>query len=211
MCNRYAMEETQERIRVRFRLTSDRTGNLPRLSNIYPDQMAPVIGLDTEGRRGMAMMRWGWPPPAFYQSTQPITNIRNTESRFWKSPLSKIEQRCIVPWTRFCEWTDRKNAAGKKDAWWFEPKDGEPVAFAGIWCKWSGTRGTKADPVTGEHVLFSFLTTEANSDVRPIHAKAMPVILRERDFDTWLSAPWEAAAKLQRPAPDGFLSAAPGK
>jgi putative SOS response-associated peptidase YedK len=30
----------------------------------------------------------------------------------------------------------------------------------------------------GEHLLFGFLTTEANDTVRPIHAKAMPVILK---------------------------------
>ena len=29
----------------------------------------------------------------------------------------------------------------------------------------------------GEHRLFSFLTCEANDVVRPIHSKAMPVIL----------------------------------
>jgi putative SOS response-associated peptidase YedK len=33
--------------------------------------------------------------------------------------------------------------------------------------------------VVGEHKLFGFLTTEANSIVAPIHPKAMPVILTE--------------------------------
>ena len=30
---------------------------------------------------------------------------------------------------------------------------------------------------TGDHRLFAFLTTESNDVVRPIHAKAMPVLL----------------------------------
>ncbi len=47
--------------------------------------------------------------------------------------------------------------------------------------------------------MFSFLTTEANDIVRPIHAKAMPVMLTSaEDFETWLSADVEAALAVQR-------------
>jgi hypothetical protein len=38
-------------------------------------------------------------------------------------------------------------------------------------------RGTKADPVKGEHLLYSFLAPEPNGVVGPIDPKAMPVIL----------------------------------
>ena len=51
-----------------------------------------------------------------------------------------------------------------------------------------------------EHLLFSFLTTEASEVVRPIHAKAMPVMLTApEEFDVWLSVDVEEALKLQRP------------
>ncbi|TKT42560.1 SOS response-associated peptidase, partial [Rhizobiaceae bacterium LC148] len=54
--------------------------------------------------------------------------------------------------------------------------------------------------------LFGFLTTDPNGVVGPIHQKAMPVILRNEDeIETWLSAPWEEAGKLQRPLPDDDL------
>lgn len=205
MCNRYGMRDSQDQLRKHFRLHADHTGNMPPLANIYPDQMAPVIGLDVEGRRGMTMMRWGY--PTF--DNEWATNIRNTEGRFWKSRLSKIERRCLVPWTRFCEWTDKRDAQGRKVAHWFEPKQKEPVAFAGLWIKAFATRGPKSEPITGEHLLFAFLTTNASSDVKPIHEKAMPVILREGDWDTWLTAPFEDVIRLQRPAEDGFLSVTP--
>jgi hypothetical protein len=46
-------------------------------------------------------------------------------------------------------------------------------AFAGIWCTWHGTRGTQKAPEQGEHLLYGFLTTEANGVVAPVHAKAI--------------------------------------
>ena len=42
--------------------------------------------------------------------------------------------------------------------------------------------------------------------MKSVHPKAMPVILTEPDeFETWLNAPWEIAAALQRPLEDGAL------
>jgi putative SOS response-associated peptidase YedK len=42
--------------------------------------------------------------------------------------------------------------------------------------------------------------------VRPIHAKAMPVLLTtEQEFDTWLDGPVNEAIALQRPLPNELL------
>lgn len=78
--------------------------------------------------------------------------------------------------------------------------------IAGIWTTWHGKRGTKANPVEGEHQLFGFLTTDANAEVGAIHPKAMPVILRTpEELERWLSAPIPEALKIQKPLPDGAL------
>jgi putative SOS response-associated peptidase YedK len=46
---------------------------------------------------------------------------------------------------------------------WFAFDESRPLAvFAGIWTTWRGKRGTKANPVEGEHQLFGFLTTGAS-------------------------------------------------
>jgi putative SOS response-associated peptidase YedK len=75
-------------------------------------------------------------------------------------------------------------------------------AFAGIWRPWTGERKGEA----GRHELFSFLTTEPNEVVRPVHAKAMPVLLTAaEDWDTWLTGPVDEALALQRPLPDEML------
>ena len=78
--------------------------------------------------------------------------------------------------------------------------------FAGIWTTWHGKRGTKSNPIEGEHQVFGFLTTDANAEVGAIHPKAMPVILRTADeIERWMTAAPEDALKLQRPLPNDAL------
>jgi putative SOS response-associated peptidase YedK len=99
----------------------------------------------------------------------------------------------------FCEWTDTR----PKAAHWFALDESRPqFAFAGIWRLWTGERRGEI----GEHSLFAFLTTQSNDIVRPIHAKAMPVLLTtEQEFDTWLDGTVNDAIALQRPLPNEFL------
>ncbi len=81
---------------------------------------------------------------------------------------------------------------------WFAPPDRRMMCFAGIRGEWYGDYGTKKEPNVGTHRLFSFLTTEANDLVRPVHAKAMPVILStEEERQEWLSAPAAEIAAIQ--------------
>jgi putative SOS response-associated peptidase YedK len=202
MCNLYSLTKGQAAIRELARAMRDTTGNLPPLPGIFPDQMAPVVRTARDGdERELAMMRWGFPPVA-KPGARPITNVRNLGSSYWRGWL-KPEFRCVVPATSFCEY-DEKHA--KRPTWFALGEDRPLFAFAGIWRPWTGTRGTKAHPVEGEHLLYAFLTTEANAVVKPVHPKAMPVILRSADeIDRWMTAPTEEALELQRPLPDDAL------
>ena len=70
-----------------------------------------------------------------------------------------------------------------------------------------GIRGTQKNPVDGEHMLYGFLTTAPNDEVKPVHAKAMPAILTTpEECDTWLTGPPSEALELQRPLPGGQLT-----
>jgi putative SOS response-associated peptidase YedK len=165
---------------------------------MYPDYPGLVARLDEGGMLVPDVMRWGFPPPP--NGRQVVTNVRNTESPFWH-PWLKPSQRCLVSVTEFAE--PRK---GEPDGnQWFKLTNDEPFCFAGIWRPWTGIRGTKADQINGEHRVFSFLTTDANDVMRPIHPKAMPVILRRSDFDQWLTGTTKEALELQRPLPNSDL------
>jgi len=207
MCNLYSVTKGQEAIRQLAKAMRDTTGNLPPLPDIYPDQMAPVVRLAKDGERELTMMRWGFPSPANAKARM-VTNVRNASSPYWRTWLERF--RCLVPATSFCEYTDTT----PKVPHWFALDETRPIFFfAGIWRPWTGTRGTKANPVEGEHRLYLFLTCEANEIVKPIHAKAMPVLLTSEDeADRWLTAPVDEALELQRPLPsDQMMIVAKGE
>ncbi len=173
MCNLYSVTKGQQAIRDLVKAARDQTGNLPPLPSIFPDQLAPVVRTAPDGERELMMMRWGFPPPP-RAAPRPVTNVRHTHSSFWR-PWLLPGHRCLVPVTSFCEYDHR---SGKAVPTWFAQDKTRPLFFfAGIWRPWKGTRGTKAAPVVGDHLLFSFLTTEANTLMAPIHEKAMPVVL----------------------------------
>jgi putative SOS response-associated peptidase YedK len=200
MCNLYSITTSQQALRDLFRVTRDRLGNLPPLPAVFPDYAAPVIRREADGARAMDMMRWGIPGPVKF-GEKPCTNIRNVQSPHWRPWLRK-EYRCLVPASSFSEYTD----STPKIIHWFALDDARPpFAFAGIWRPWRGTRGTKANPVEGEHLVFSFLTCEPNDLVRPVHSKAMPVILTGEDCDTWLEGETAEALALQKPFPADLM------
>jgi len=209
MCNLYSLNKGQDAIGRFFRTVKDETGNMPPLPGIFPDMMAPVVRI-VDGERRLSMLRWGMPTPPKFLAVgaidRGVTNVRNVRSSHWRRWLAP-EFRCLVPATSFCEPTDNPiPETGKKDWVWFALGEERPLfAFAGVWCSWIGTRGTKKAPVEGEHRLYAFLTTEPNGVVSAVHSKAMPVILTGAVFDAWLTAPIEEALAMQRPAPEELL------
>jgi putative SOS response-associated peptidase YedK len=162
MCNLYSVTKGQQAIREFTRAMGDTTGNLPSMPAVFPDYTAPVVRNVAEGERELTLMRWGFPPPPNL-GTQPVTNVRNVKSPYWRGWL-KPEWRVVVPATSFSEYADTKP---KKTPVWFALDESRPLfVFAGIWRPWTGTR-KKAEGEM-EHHLFSFLTCEANGVVAPI-------------------------------------------
>nr|WP_170310753.1 SOS response-associated peptidase [Paracoccus endophyticus] len=202
MCNLYSQTRAQDAIRQLFggSAFTDTTGNL-QPGSVWPDQLAPVVR-HTDGGLELARARWGMPsPPSVLKTARDpgVTNVRNTASPHWRRWLGPAH-RCLVPLTSFAE----PQGAGRGNQW-FAHADDAPMFFAGIEVRgWTSLRKVKDGETTDD--LFAFLTTEPNAEVRPVHPRAMPVILtRPEDWNTWLTAPFDIAGMLQRPLPDGTL------
>lgn len=174
--------------------------------SIHPDYVAPVIRRSpATSKLEIVMMRWGLEPPPGERDK--VTNARNLKAGFWKDYLG-VESRCLVPATSFAEWSPQPNpATGKKETVWFGLNSNRsPFMFPGFWRSWTGMRGTKKAPVEGDHLLFTFLTTQPNSIVKPIHYKSMPVILRDpEEWHAWLTLPFDQAKAMQAPLPDDAI------
>lgn len=232
MCNLYNVTTTQEAIRQFTRTLEDISGNLEPSLDVYPDYHAPIVR-NIDGKRQLAMVRWGLPSSskAIFDAAakradklrakgkevdfelllkmEPdagTTNVRNTSSRHWARWLG-VENRCVVPVTSFAEPDPaNKPEGGRTPNAWFARDETRPLMFfAGIWVsEWESVRKVREGLTTND--LFAFVTTEPNSVVAPVHQKAMPVILTEREeVEAWLTAPWDEARHLQRPVAGNML------
>ena len=192
MCNLYSMTATVDEMRRLFGSFEGDTSNLPPLDEIYPGHQAPVLRRQEDGGLKLDWMKWGFPGPPSAGS-RPVTNVRNLASPFWRNALDNPMRRCIVPVTSFCEWAAEPDPETKRKAkvWFGLREDAPPLfAFAGIW------RPGDGGP------FMAFLTCEANKTVGAVHPKAMPVMLRKEDNDTWLGSSRADACALAKPFED---------
>jgi len=157
--------------------------------NIAPTDRAPVLRRLPDGRRTLALFRWGLVP---FWASDPKVGARMINARgdtvadkpaFRESFKTK---RLLVPASGWYEWTHPGPAPGtkKKDLprptphWIASPSD-EPLLFAGLWASWSN----KASDTRLE--TFSIITTDAAPSTRAVHDR-MPVILDAQQQELWL-------------------------
>ena len=172
MCGRFTLKQPR-RINI-INFDESDLPTLPPRYNIAPTQDVLTV-VEREKTREARMLQWGLIP---FWSKEPkgIINAR-VETIAEKASFNESFQkrRCLIFADGFYEW----ERSGKiSQPYYFQLKDGEPFAFAGVWDKWRAN----------DRVITScaIITTKANELLSTIHTR-MPVILPPELYDFWLN------------------------
>lgn len=197
MCGRYASFLPAEAVARLFQ-TINPLPNVAPSWNVAPTQSAMVVRRHPDaGERHLDLLKWGLLPswtkdPA--KAQRPINARAETVATSGLFRGAFKARRCIVPADLFYEW---KALDAGKQPYAIARRDGQPMAFAGIW---EGFRWP-----TGEVTrTYAIITTTPSAEVAELHNR-MPVILEPADWPAWLGEVDAEPADLLRPAPDGTL------
>jgi putative SOS response-associated peptidase YedK len=198
MCGRYAITTAPEAIRQLFAYLEQ--PNFPPRYNVAPTQPVPIVRM-AEGRRQLALVRWGL-IPAWVKDPRAFSLLINArgESVLDKPAFRNAmkRRRCLFPADGFYEW---KRDGERKQPHFVRLKSGQPMAFAGLWESWMGPNGEEMETA-------AIVTTAASRSIAHIHDR-MPVIVPPEAFDFWLdpNVDGEMAASVIAPARDALIEA----
>jgi putative SOS response-associated peptidase YedK len=168
-----------------------------RKPNHTPATPGPVV------RSGkLEMMRWGFvglPRPDGGAAPLHINARCETVHRLPAFRDSWAHRRCLVVADWFYEWDQRTKP---KQPWRFVQTSEEPMVMAAFWKPTTLSDGQPVD-------AYAVITTAANCTVAAVHDR-MPVLLHQKDWETWLdpATPPAKLKELQKPF-DGEMFARP--
>jgi putative SOS response-associated peptidase YedK len=205
MCGRYVSVSSPTILAERFHAEEIRTGDTEPNYNVTPRASVPAVA-DSRGHRVLDLVRWGM-VPSWAKSLAAGDRMINARAETirtnnsYKRPFER--RRCIVPADGFYEWQAIEGHK-QRQPWFIRRRDGEPLAFAGLWSIWHDrTLGDDAPRIRS----CTIITTEPNDLMREIHNR-MPVILPESVWDTWLDPEnndVQALSQLLVPSPSEEL------
>lgn len=204
MCGRFALTLPHDAVLDVFRAQpsprlTERLGNLGPRWNVCPTTDIPVV-LAHDGERLLAPLRWGFIPRWYKTPTGGPLLINARSETIAEKPAFRSacrERRCLIPAAGFYEWREED---GRKQPFWIRPAAGPPegslFAFAGVWETWRGPDGQRI-------AACAIVTGPASQTLAPVHHRE-PQVIAPEDFALWLGEDGPGAARLMRPAPEGF-------
>jgi putative SOS response-associated peptidase YedK len=240
MCGRFVSVSSPQLLADRFGIDEKvlPEGRLPEHEadyNVTPRAQVMVVrerpprGDDTGAEhaaatRVLSLVRWGLVPSWAKDLSMGDRMINARAESVTEKPAFRrafAKRRCIVPADAFYEWKvgerpEREHGAASgrrapRQPYCIRRRDGEPLAFAGLWEIWRNPEIDDADAPDAWVRSCTIITTRANGVLAPIHDR-MPVVLDEASWDEWLDpANHDVAAldALLAPAPDDWVEAYP--
>jgi putative SOS response-associated peptidase YedK len=180
VCGRYVQVSSPELLAERFQVDDVRVEEHAADYNVAPRAHVPAIRQRDE-KRVLSLLRWGLVPSWAKDPKIGDRMINARAESIAEKPGYKrafAKRRCIIPADGFYEW---KAVPGqrRKQPMFVHRRDGEPMAFAGLWEAW---REEGQEEWLRTCVI---VTTTPNAVLAPIHDR-MPVILPEDAWATWL-------------------------
>jgi putative SOS response-associated peptidase YedK len=222
MCGRFVQTSSPATLAERFGVdevtVEPRTPNY----NVTPRSWVPAVRErpdDDSPARVLTLLRWGLVPS---WAKTPAIGDRQINARAesladrpaYRRAFRK--RRCIVPVDAFYEWkaAEPPRSGGSatsrrtpKVPYAIRRRDGDPLAFAGLWEIWRDPGVDDPDAPDAWLRTCAIVTTDANRVIAPIHDR-MPVVLAEDAWDPWLDPDNEdvgALSGLLVPAPDEWF------
>lgn len=202
MCGRFTLTSSGQRLRDRFGLSAAPDAPAPRY-NIAPTQ--PVLVIPNRTQRLLRPARWGLVPhwAKDLSAGNRMINARAETLAARPAFRDALERRrCLIPADGFYEW--KRDGARQRAPFYIHGRDGEPLAFAGLWDLWRPPQGDAVASCT-------IITTAPNALLAELHDR-MPVILAPQAYDAWLNPKPSHADALLRwlvPCPPEWLAAYP--
>ena len=196
MCGRFTLTDPTAAVAALFR--AEPANDLPEgpRTNICPTQ--PVAAVISEaGTRRLVALRWGFVPHWYKAPGDGPLLINARAESIAEKPAFRAaarERRCLIPASGFYEWTVEGEA---RLPWYIHAAEGGVLAMAGVWQAWERD---------GERLVScAVVTCAANARLAGLHHR-MPVFVAPEDWALWLGEAGHGAARLMRPAPEGWLA-----
>lgn len=179
MCGRVTLELDLEIVReilkTEFNVEEEHIHDFRPSYNIAPsDSLVVMLKKGKDLRAGT--IKWGLLPSWASEEKLPKAMINARSETVHEKPTFKeayYNRRCIIFATGFYEW----ERSGDKQPYRFIPRQGELLAFAGIWNRVILNREKQFN--------CAILTSKANDQMARVHHR-IPVMLDKEGIDTWL-------------------------
>jgi putative SOS response-associated peptidase YedK len=191
MCGRFTNQYSWEELHALYGLSdvSLPQSNFRPRYNLPPTDPAPIVRIK-EGKRELAMLKWGLVPSSSKDASGAAKLINARAETVADKPAFRSafrHRRCLVPADGFFEW--KKLTPKEKQPYFITLKNKEPFAFAGLYEWWIPREGPRLE-------TFTIITCAPNKLTAALHDR-MPVILGRESWSAWLGEQLLSPSKLQ--------------